>query len=145
MRNVAESVADTALAAVVSVLFAGLGFTILTAVAGNTRGAVRQHLPRVVDVRDVHAESDRVSGVLVNLSTKTVRSVQVLIDRSWVWADERHGGAEGGPGRRAVHAVPGEIAPGGRLPFSYRSGALPQRGDGHVETLVAVVGLEEVG
>jgi hypothetical protein len=145
LTKVAESVVDAALMAAVSVLFAGVGFTILTTAAERTNGAVRQHLSQIVAVRDVRAEHDRVSGALVNLSTRPVRSVRVRIARSWVSADERRaGGAEESPGRTAVHAVPGEIAPGGRLPFTYRSDApVPQRG-GHFETLVSVVGLEEI-
>jgi hypothetical protein len=80
-----------------------------------------------VEVRDVHAEPDQVTGVLVNLSSKPVRSIQVRIDRSWLWTNERHPG-EDNPGRSVVYTVPDEIAPGGRLPFTYRPDApLPER------------------
>jgi hypothetical protein len=147
VKNIVDNVASTASAALIVVLFAGLGFTSLTVAAEDTTGAVRQHLEQIVDVRDVRAEPDQVSGVLVNLSSKPVRNVRVRIDRSWLWADERHaGGAEESPGRTAVYTVPGEIPPGGHLPFTYRSDTpLPQRSDGRFETSVSVVGLEQVG
>jgi hypothetical protein len=75
------------------------------------------------------------------------RNVQVQIDRSWLWKNERHPGADtNNPGRSVVYAVPGEIPPGGRLPFTYRSdGALPQRSDGSFGTSVSVVSLEQMG
>lgn len=137
----------TALAALVLVSFAALAFTSLTDAAEDTAGAVRQDLRQIVDVRDVRAEPDQVSGVLVNLSSKLVRGIRVRIDRSWLWADERHaGGAEESPGRTTIYTVPGEIPPGGHLPFTYRSDTpLPQRSDGRFETSVSVVGLEQVG
>jgi hypothetical protein len=130
------------------VLFAGLGsgFTTITAAAEDTIVVPEQHL-QIIKVRDVRAQPDQVSGVLVNLSSKLVRNVRVLIDRSWPWADERRaGGTEESPGRAAFYMVPGEIPPGGRLPFIYRSDLpLPQRNDGRFEASVWVVDLEQVG
>ena len=145
-KTFGEDVVDMALAALIVVLFGGLGFTSLTAVAQETT-AVRQHLEQIVDVRDVRAEPGQVSGTLVNLSSKPVRAVRIRIDRSWLWANERHaGGTEESPGRTAVYTVPGEIPPGGQLPFTYRPETpLPQRSDGRFETSVSVVGLEQVG
>jgi hypothetical protein len=133
-------------AALIVVSLAALGLTGPTAAAEETTDVVRSHLEQIVAVRDVQAEPDQVSGVLVNLSSKVVHDVRVLIDRSWLWADERHPGpAEDNPGRAAVHRVPGEIPPGGQLPFTYRSGApLPQRSDGRFRTSVSVVSLEQV-
>lgn len=147
VRNVVGNVVDTALAALILVLFAAPGFTSRTAAAEDMTGAVQQHLEQIVEVRDVRTAPDQVSGVLVNLSSKPVRDVRVRIDCSWLWADERHaGGAEESPGRTAVYRVPGEIPPGGHLPFTYRPDTpLPQRSDGRFETSVSVVGLEQVG
>ena len=97
-------------------------------------------------MRDVRTDPELVSGVLVNLSDRTVYDVRLLVDRSWLWADERYpGAAEDDPGRAAVYTVPGEIPPGGQLPFAYRGGtSLPQRSDGRFETSVSVVGLEQI-
>jgi hypothetical protein len=147
VKSTLEHAVDTALAALILVSFAALGFMSLTAAAEDITGAAQPHLRQIVDVRDVRAQPDQVSGVLVNLSSKPVRSVRIRIERSWLWADERHaGGAEQSPGRTAVYTVPGEIPPGGLLPFTYRSDTpLPQRSDGRFETSVSVVGLEQVG
>ena len=147
MKSTVVDGVDTALAGLIVGLFAALAFTSLTAAAEDTTGSDRQQFQKIVEVRDVRAEPDQVSGVLVNLSSKPVRSVRVRIDRSWLWADEKHaGGAEESPGRTAVYAVPGEIPPGGKLPFTYRPDTpLPQRTDGRFETSVSVVGLEQVG
>lgn len=126
-------------------LFAAVGLA-SQALAAETTLVPAGQLQKVVEVRDVGAAPDQVTGVLVNLSSKRVRSIQVRIDRSWLWADERHPGAEtDNPGRSAVYAVPGEIGPGGRLPFTYRPDApLPERRDGRFETSVSVVSLEQI-
>ena len=117
------------------------------AIAAETTMVTPEKLQKIVEVRDVRAQPDEVSGVLVNLSSNPVRNVQVRIDRSWLWKNERHPGADkDNPGRSVVYAVPGEIAPGGRLPFTYRpDSALPQRSDGSFETSVSVIGLVQGG
>jgi hypothetical protein len=148
MKSFEQNVVETGLAALaVGLVVALVGFAAITGAAENAPVAADQHFRQVVEVRDVRADADRVSGVLVNLSSKPVRSVRVRIDRSWLWADERHaGGAEESPGRTAVYTVPGEIPPGGQVTFTYRSDTpLPQRSDGRFETSVTVVGLEQVG
>ena len=117
------------------------------AIAAETTIVTPEKLQKIVEVRDVRAQPDEVSGVLVNLSSNPVRNVQVRIDRSWLWKNERHPGADkDNPGRSVVYAVPGELPPGGSLPFTYRpDSTLPQRSDGSFETSVSVVGLEQVG
>ena len=134
-------------AALLVVSFAALGFPGLTAAAEETTDVIRPHLEQIVAVRDVRADSDQVSGVLVNLSSKRVHHVRILVTRSWLWADERHpGAAEDNPGRATVYTVPGEIPAGGQLPFTYRGTTpLPQRSDGRFETSVSVVGLDQEG
>ena len=116
------------------------------AIAAETTMVAPDKLQKIVDVRDVRVQPDGVSGVLVNLSSNVVRNIQVQIDRSWLWKDERHPGAdEDNPGRSVVYAVPGEIAPNGRLPFTYRLDATPpQRSDGSFETSVSVVSFEQM-
>jgi hypothetical protein len=117
------------------------------AIAAEITIVAPEKLQKIVEVRDVRVQPDEVSGVLVNLSSNAVRNVQVRIVRSWLWKNERHPGEdEDNPGRSAVYAVPGEIPPGGRLPFTYRpDSAAPRRSDGSFETSVSVVGLEQVG
>jgi hypothetical protein len=133
--------------AALTVVLAAIGFTGRIAGAEDSAGGAPQHLQQIIDVRDVRTEPDQVSGVLVNLSTKVVHDVRVRVDRAWLWADEHAaGGAAESPARTAVYTVPGEIVPGGRLPFTYRSATpLPQRSDGRFETSVSVIGLEQVG
>ena len=147
MKNSVEHVVDTALAVLIVVVVAALGFTSRIAAAQDTTGAVRSQLQQVVEVRDVRVEPDQVAGTLVNLSSKPVSKIRLRIDNSWLWADERHaGGTEESPGRTAVYTVPGEIPPGGRIAFTYRPDSpLPRRSDGRFETSVAVVGVEQVG
>ena len=127
-------------------LCAALAFSGFAIAAGTTLVSPDQ-LQKIVDVREVHAQPDQVTGVLVNLSSKTVRSIELRIDRSWLWTNERHPGEEtDNPGHSVVYAVPGEIAPGGSLPFTYRPDSpLPERRDGRFETSVSVVGLEQAG
>jgi hypothetical protein len=129
-----------------AVSFAALAFAGI-AIAAETTIVAPEKLQKIVEVRDVRAQPDEVSGVLVNLSSNPVRNVQVQINRSWLWKDERHPGADkDNPGRSVVYAVPGDIPPGGRLPFTYRpDSALPQRSDGSFETSVSVVSLEQIG
>ena len=117
------------------------------AIATETTIVSPEKLQKIVEVHGVRAQPDEVSGVLVNLSSNPVRKVQLRIDRSWLWKNERHPGAvEDNPGRSVVYAVPGEIPPGGRLSFTYRpESALPERSDGSFETSVSVVSLEQVG
>jgi hypothetical protein len=133
-------------AALIIASLVALGFSRSSAAAQETTNLVRGGLAQIVAVRDVQATPDQVSGVLVNLSNKVIHDVRVLIDRSWLWTDERHPGpAEDNPGRAAVYAVPGEIPPGGQLPFTYRPDApLPQRSDGRFRTSVSVASLEQV-
>jgi hypothetical protein len=74
---------------------------------------------------------------------RRLHGVRLRIERSWLWTDERHP-AEDSPGRSTVYAVPGDIPPGGRLPFTYRSDTpLPQRSDGRFETSARVIGVEQ--
>jgi hypothetical protein len=117
------------------------------AIAAETTILSPANLQKIVEVRDVRVQPDEISGVLVNLSSKPVSNVQVQIERSWLWKNERHPGADkDNPGRSVVYAVPGEIPPGGRLPFSYRADtALPERSDGSFDTSVSVLSFEQIG
>lgn len=134
-------------ASVVIVSFAALGLSGSTAAAGETTDVSRSHLEQIVAVRDGRVDSDQVSGVLVNRSSEGVHHVRILVTSSWLWANERHpGAAEDNPGHAAFYTVPGEIPPGGQLSFTHRgTPPLPRRSDGHCETSVSVVGLDQEG
>ena len=125
-------------------VFAALGLSGIGLAADMTMVAPDQ-LQKIVEVRDVSAQPDQVSGVLVNLSSKPVRSIEIRIDRLWLWTDELHPG-EDNPGRTIFYTVPGEIPPGGRLAFTYRPDVpFPERRDGRFETSVSVFSLEQMG
>jgi hypothetical protein len=96
-------------------------------------------------VRDVVVRDGIVSGLIMNRSSKPLRDVRLLIRYQWVWNDERNPGSDN-PGRVAYHTVHDEIPSDVSVSFTYRpSPPLPQRSDGHFETMVEVVGFTEVG
>ncbi len=100
---------------------------------------------RAVTLSDLQVQGGNISAVLVNTSSHTIHQVELLINHTWLWRDERHPG-EDNPGRSNYYTVHGDIAPGGKLPFTYRpTPPLPQRSDGHFETSAQIVGLVEVG
>lgn len=143
--SVRDGFMQTAVAALAAAILLALAFARIAASSEDASGSRDHGFQQTVEVRDVRAEPDQVSGVLVNLSSKVLRGVKVRIDRAWHWTDERHPG-EDSPGRSNVYDVPGDIPPGGRLTFTYRAESpLPQRSDGRFDTSVAVVGLEQVG
>ena len=113
--------------------------------AEQTPDVFLSHLEQIVAVRDVRTDPELVSGVLVNLSDRTVYDVRLLVDRSWLWADERYPARRGRPGTRSrlhgagcrsrrADSCPSPI--GGGRPF-------PQRADGRFETSVSVVGFDQ--
>lgn len=97
-----------------------------------------------VTVKDMHADNGVVAGVLVNNSRQVVRDVKLLIRNVWLWNNERQPGAVS-PGSAAFFTVRGDIPPGGSLPFTYRTSALPQRSDGRFITSAEVVEFTQVG
>lgn len=104
-----------------------------------------QDAEQYVRVTDLKAQGSVVSGVLQNESPNTLRDVQLLIRRAWIWKNERHPG-EDSPGRADFYTVSGEIPPHGTLPFTFRSAPLPHRSDGRfAEPVVQVVGYTEIG
>lgn len=99
----------------------------------------------VVDIRDVKTDGGRVSGTLVNRSSRPVRNVQLVIRYAWLWRNERAPGKDN-PGRSDFYTVAGEIAPGGSLPFTYRPARpLPKRSDGTFDVSSQVVAFTEIG
>jgi len=116
----------------------------LSAAAGPPEIVSPQEAAQVVDVANVKTRGDIVSGVLINESPQIARDVQLLIRQTWMWNNERHPGADS-PGRAEFYTVRTVIPPHGTTAFTYDTGPLPQRTDGHFETHVQVVGFTEVG
>lgn len=136
---------EVALLALSALTLAIIALASMSAFATDTPATAAPSFQGIVEVHDVHAEADQVSAVLLNVSSKRLHGVRVRIDHAWQWTDERHP-ADQNPGRSTVYDVPGDIPPGGRSSFTYRPDVpLPQRGDGHFETSVSVVGLEQAG
>ncbi|MGH3053884.1 MAG: hypothetical protein ACRDL7_02780 [Gaiellaceae bacterium] len=126
-------------------LVALLGSTMLCAIDAHADATVAspQQAKQTVVVRDVHTQSDVVSGVVSNQSTHLVRDVGLLIRHTWMWNNERHPGSDS-PGRAGFYSVAGPIAPGGSAAFTYRpTEPLPARSDGHFVTTVEVVAFTE--
>ena len=103
-----------------------------------------QQAAQVVEVTNVRTRGGTVSGLLVNESPLVARDIDLVIRQSWIWDNERHPGAVS-PGRAEFYTVHTEIPPNGTAAFTYDTGPLPQRTDGHFETYVQVVGFTEVG
>ncbi len=107
--------------------------------------ASSDQVARAVVVRDVQVRDSTVSGVVVNNSSRLLRDVKVIVRHSWIWKNERHPGDEN-PGRSEDFTIPGEVAAGGSLPFTYRLDApLPKRIDGRFVTSTDVISFTEVG
>lgn len=124
---------------------AGLVLATAFALAAMARAETIASDASIVAVRDLKTNAAQVSGVLVNQSARLVREVRLVIRYAWLWNDERHPGYDN-PGRAVNYTVPGDIPPGGSLPFAYRPDSpLPSRSDGHFQTSVDVVGYTEVG
>jgi hypothetical protein len=113
-------------------------------VSPETQIVPPDQMSRLVEVQDVRASGDTVSGTVVNASGKPVRDVQLLVKYVWLWNDERHPGNDS-PGRADYYTLPGELAPGERRDFTYRPDEpLPHRRDGRFNPTVQVSGAMEV-
>ena len=101
-------------------------------------------LARTVDVQDVTAHDGTVSGTIVNRTGNPLRDVRLVVRHLWLWNNETRPGSDD-PSRADYYTVPGEIPPGGRLPFTYRpSTPLPEARGGRFETDVRVASVVEM-
>ena len=71
-----------------------------------------------LSVSNVSSSGDRVSGTLVNRTSKELKDVVLLVTRSWLWTNERHPG-ENSPGGSYYFTVKTPVAAGSSLPFSF--------------------------
>jgi len=124
-------------------LVLGLSASVSLADTGKVAGGVVAS--QSVEVKDVRFDGDTVHGELVNKSSRALRDVHLVIRNAWLWKDERKPGANN-PSRSEFYSLPGEIAAGARVPFSYRmKGVGPARNDGKFVTSVEVVSYSLVG
>ncbi|HYD50064.1 MAG TPA: hypothetical protein VEB21_17025 [Terriglobales bacterium] len=99
----------------------------------------------ILSVSNVRATNHKVTGTLTNRSPKTLRDVQLMIQHTWLWKNERNPG-KNNPGRTEFYQILEDIPPNETISFEYRpQPPLPQRKDGHFETHVAVTSFTEVG
>ena len=104
----------------------------------------RDETARIVTIEKITVADSVVSGEVFNRSSNNVRDVQLLIRYTWLWDNETKPGTDD-PGTSTYYTLPKEIAPGARLPFSFKpSPPLPQVTGGHFETSVAIAGFTEV-
>lgn len=96
-----------------------------------------------IEVRDVKASLESVSGVLVNRSGGTVSQVVLMFQHTWLWNNERKPGKDN-PGRTEHFRVLEDIPANGEVRFDYKpEPPLPNRTDGRFETRVEVVEFTE--
>ncbi len=97
-----------------------------------------------VSISNVRVNGGVVSGMIVNNSPDVVRDVKLLVRHIWLWTDERHPG-EANPGHAEFYVVPGDIPPGGSLPFTVHSSPPPARSDGRFNTAVDIAEFTQIG
>ena len=99
---------------------------------------------RVLAVEKLVVKDGMVSGEVINRSTRLVRDVQLFIRYTWLWDDEMKPGKPD-PGSSTYYSLQKEIAPGGRLPFTFQpSPPLANIGGGRYQTSVSIAGFTEV-
>jgi hypothetical protein len=122
----------------------GLLIWIGSALADSESALPAPEVSKIVELRGVTVQGDVVSGEIVNLSSRQLRDVQLLIRRCWHWKNEFRPG-ENSPGSADYYTVEREIPPGTIQRFAYRFPApSPSRPDGQFETAVTVAGFNEI-
>jgi hypothetical protein len=98
----------------------------------------------IIAIEKLAVKDGTVSGEVHNLSPNTLRDVQLYIHYIWLWNNEFHPG-KNDPGTTFVYTLPQEIAPGGRVSFTFSpSPPLPKASDGHFMTSASEAGFTEV-
>lgn len=99
---------------------------------------------RVLIVEKLVVKDEIISGEVINRSTHLVRDAQLFIRYTWLWNNEVKPGKQD-PGVSTYYTLQKEIAPGGRLPFTFQpSPPLAKIGDGRYVTSVTIAGFTEV-
>lgn len=97
-----------------------------------------------IQVESVALEGNAISGTLVNRGSDEVRSIRLLVDIEFLWANETKPG-ENSPGRATVFTIPGPLSPKGELGFSlHPEPPLEERADGHFRPKARVMSYETV-
>ena len=99
---------------------------------------------QTIVINDLTVREGSVSGTIVNKSSATVRGVELLLQQTWLWNNERHPGTDS-PGRTLPFTFAADVAPNASAPFTFQTPPLPQRSDGRFVTTMDVTGFTEVG
>ena len=112
--------------------------------AGSQTVRERAEIAAVLAIEKLSVQEGVVSGEIYNRSSHTIRDVQLFIRHTWLWGEEFKPGKDD-RGTSIYFALPKEIPPGGRLPFTYSpSPPLPKASGGRFVTTVAIAGYAEV-
>ena len=139
----AEPVAGAVRVATVLVALAGLA---AATVAGAQTGAPAEtlvgppDLAEKIKVENVTEGGGVVSGELVNNTDRALHEVKLRVEYYWLWRDEHHQGTND-PSFSVTEALPEEVLPHARMPFSYTfPAARTERQDGRWLVSVRVLG-----
>ena len=102
--------------------------------------------PYDIALQNVTVRDGKVYGQIVNTSPNPVRDVQLLIRRTWLWANEFHPGPSADdPGMATYVTINRQIGRGESVPFSYNlpsDQSMPKKGS--FMTHVSVAGFSEI-
>lgn len=120
------------------------GLLALLPAASPQNVRAREEAARLVTVEKIAITDDEVSGEVLNRSPNVIRDIQLLIRYTWLWDNETKPGKDD-PSTSIYYALPKEIPPGRRLPFTYKpSPPLPKMAGGRFETSASIAGFAEV-
>jgi hypothetical protein len=107
--------------------------------------ASQQQAASVLAIENLAVLDGTLSGAIRNKSPNTVRDVQLFVRYTWLWANEFRPGKDN-PSEAFYQTVPGDIAPGGSMPFKFTpSPPLPRRSGGRfAQPTVSVAGFTQV-
>jgi hypothetical protein len=112
------------------------------AVAQSLESTAR--LDAQVDLRDVAVSGNQATGTVVNRSRNEVRDVVVMVNRAWVWRDERNPGPIN-PGGTYYFTLPTAVPAGGSAKFTFDLPPVDAPADlGSFQSSVAIQGYTEV-
>jgi hypothetical protein len=103
-----------------------------------------EEIQRILTIEKLSVQDGVVSGEVRNVSSRTVRDVQLFVRHTWLWDDERHPGKVD-PGTSTFQTLQQEIPPGGTARFSFtQSPPLAKAAGGHFVSTVSVAGFTEI-
>lgn len=111
----------------------------VTLVRASEAVLTEDQMAGVVEIKDVQADGNAVTGNVVNRTNDTLRNLRVKISDVFRRTDERKPGSHD-PSQAGEARIAGPVPPHTAVPFRYeRPASLPERKDGTFKTDVAVV------